>query len=550
VPGQRPITGIVRRAALVDDVPASVARIAWAASGVAFALFLVALPRVPIPWGDEIWMASASYSIAHGGGGVPGALPPGPWYASFTHVYGPVFFYLSAIFVRLFGLSATSARLACVIGAGLLVISSALLVRAAGGSMRWGALACAVMTLTPEVGTIATNGRMDALAIGLEIAGMAALTAAVGQDHRQSRLYGAAAGALWLLAVLTSPRALPLLGGLAMGGVWLAIDRRSRWPAVMAEMCAAAVFLAGGLLWLHHMGVTPVEWARSYLESSRSDAQNILLPGQPRVWGLEARNTITPAVMIVAATGLLMLLWLPGRSGRGATDDSSGPNRSLAPAIIALLVAGVVNVAFIFVVANHVFTSGSYFVLPLFAAVLATTVYVGRRTGHPQIVLLFWLAVATFFGAARVVKYVEVVQTWRYRDPASLRQFVERWVPAGSLVFGYDQYYYYAVQNAGSTFRSWTPTPFPPAAFGRPVGISVEGEPSLALADKRFLLWPINGEPGPVPPSFACATPHVVARFSITDAGPTGVEQLGGFISALHGYPDSMLYRLPEDCHP
>ena len=188
--------------------------------------------------------------------------------------------------------------------------------------------------------------------------------------------------------------------------------------------------------------------------------------------------------------------------------------------------------------------------LPLFAVVFAATVYVGRRSEYPQIVLLFWLAVAALFGAARIVKYVEVVQTWRYRDPASLQQFVERWVPAGSLVFGYDQYYYYAVQNAGSTFRSWTPTPFPPAAFGRPVGISVEGTPSPALADKRFLLWPINGEPGPVPASFECAAPHVVARFSVTDARPTGVEQLGGFISSLHGYPDSALYRLPADCHP
>jgi hypothetical protein len=143
-----------------------------------------------------------------------------------------------------------------------------------------------------------------------------------------------------------------------------------------------------------------------------------------------------------------------------------------------------------------------------------------------------------------------VAQTWRSRDPAPLQQFVERWVPPGSLVFGYDQYYYYAVQNAGSTFRTWTPTPFPPAAFGRPSGIRVEGDPSPALADKRFLLWPVDGLPGPVPPSFACAVPQIVGRFRMSDAGPTGIEHVGGFVPALHGYPDSMLYRLPADCHP
>jgi len=480
-------------------------------------------------------MASAADSIAQGGNGVPTALPPGPWYAPFPYVYGPVFFYLSGIFIRLLGLSATSVRLACVVGAGVLAISSALLVRAAGGSARWSVLACAVMTLTPEVGTIATNGRMDALAIAMEIAGMAAGAAAFGAgDRRSGGSLGAAAGAFWLLAMLTSPRALPLLGGVAVGGVWLLIDRRSRALALTVTISAAAVFLAGGLLWLHHMGVTPVEWALTYLRSSRSDPQNVLLRGQARVWGLDARNTLTPAV-IIAAAGLL-LLWRQ--------------RRSLPPAVIALLVACLVNVGVMFTVANHVFISSSYFVLPLFAVVLTATVIVGRSPGRSRIALSFWLAVAALLGAARVVKYIEVVQTWRDRDPAPLQQFVQRSVPPGSLVFGYDQYYYYAVQHAGSTFRSWTPTPFPPVAFGRPSGISVEGEPSPALADRRFLLWPVKGLPGPVPASFACATPHVVARFSISDAQATGVERIGGFIPALHGYPDTVLYRLPADCHP
>src|SRR5690348_2326371 len=106
------MTATARHAAANGDVPVWVACTSWTIGAAAFALFLIALPRVPIPWGDEIWMASAANSIAHGGSGVPGALPPGPWYASFSHVYGPVFFQLSATFIRLFGLSATTARLA------------------------------------------------------------------------------------------------------------------------------------------------------------------------------------------------------------------------------------------------------------------------------------------------------------------------------------------------------------------------------------------------------------------------------------------------------
>ena len=70
------------------------------------------------------------------------------------------------------------------------------------------------------------------------------------------------------------------------------------------------------------------------------------------------------------------------------------------------------------------------------------------------------------------------------------------------------------------------------------------------MADRRYFVWPVNGLPGAVPASFACAVPHVVARFSESDTAATGVEHLGGFIPSLHGYPDTVLYQLPADCHP
>ena len=44
------------------------------------------------------------------------------------------------------------------------------------------------MTLTPELGTIATNGRMDTLAIAIVIAAMAAVVAAVRADARRAVL--------------------------------------------------------------------------------------------------------------------------------------------------------------------------------------------------------------------------------------------------------------------------------------------------------------------------------------------------------------------------
>lgn len=472
---------------------------------------------------------------------MPSALPPGPWYAPFPHVYGPLFFNLSAVFIDVFGLSAVTVRVVCVLGAALLVAATAWLMRSAGLGPRWAAISGALMTLTPELGTIATNGRMDTLAIAMEIAAMAAFVRAVrSEDRRDGTAWGAAAGGLWLLALLTQVRALPLLAGMGLGGACLLVSRANRQQAFAAGAAAVAVFMVGGWWWTHHLGLTPLEWALTYLRSSRGDAQNLALAGRPRVWGLELRNAMTPLVILAAGAGSAAMLW------RGAPRAAVS---RLLP-LTAVLIATIVNVAFIFAVANNVFTSSSYFVLPLLAAVLAVSVAVGQHSGRPQAIAAFWITVVVVFGAARTMKYVEVWQTWAYRDPAPLHEFVARHVPPGSQVFGYDQYYYYAVEAAGSTFRTWTPTPFPPPAFGRPEGISVEGEPLPAMADRRYFVWPVNGLPGAVPASFACVVPHEVARFSESDTAATGVEHFGGFIAALHGYPDTVLYQLPPDCHP
>ena len=208
---------------------------------------------------------------------------------------------------------------------------------------------------------------MDTLAIAIVIAAMAAVVAAVRADARRAVLaWGAVAGGLWLLAVLTQVRVLPILAGMGAGGVWLLVNRRTREPALLAGACGLTVFVAGGLWWMHQMGVTPAEWALTYLRSSRGDTQNVVLAGQSRVWGFELRNMITLVAIVVAGAGsACMLLW--GRASR------MPDNERIEPALAAVLVAAVVNIAFIFSVANNVFTSSSYFVLPLLAAVLAAT---------------------------------------------------------------------------------------------------------------------------------------------------------------------------------
>src|SRR5204863_3442251 len=111
-------------------------------------------------------------------------------------------------------------------------------------------------------------------------------------------------------------------------------------------------------------------------------------------------------------------------------------------------------------------------------------------------------------------RYVIVAGTWAARSPAAFDAFVARHVPPGSAVVGPDAPFFFSVERAGSRFRSiaarswadwarWVPL-VEPAALGVPRRFQ---EPAPF---KRFLLWPsARGVPG----GYACALPHLVARF-------------------------------------
>ncbi len=86
---------------------------------------------------------------------------------------------------------------------------------------------------------------------------------------------------------------------------------------------------------------------------------------------------------------------------------------------------------------------------------MATAVVVRAEPRVYRPMLAFWLVAALCFAGVRTLKYIEVWQTWELRDPKLMQDFVEQWVPRGSIVFGDDQYYFYAVEDAGSTYRTF-----------------------------------------------------------------------------------------------
>lgn len=89
-------------------------------------------------------------------------------------------------------------------------------------------------------------------------------------------------------------------------------------------------------------------------------------------------------------------------------------------------------------------------ILPLFAVILAVplaTTSAGR--GRMAVV---GLAILCFFAAVRGAKIARGVVTWSGRDPSPLTDFVRSHVPTASVVIGYDEQYFFAVEESGSRY--------------------------------------------------------------------------------------------------
>lgn len=484
-----------------------------------------------------MYLASASYSLAQGNGGHPVVAPPG-WAEPAAGLYGPVYFYATAGAIRTFGLSTAAARMVCVTGAVLMAVSAAGLIVVTGAPVGWAAMLFLLLALSPEVGTIASNGRMDSLAIGLELAGMTCVMATL--HRRQSRfatLYGPAAGVLWSLAVLTTPRTLPFFGGLVLALPLLFADRATWRPALRSMFGILPVVAASVTAWAAALDLTPFGWLRWLWDTVRDDAYNIALPGHARFWALGVVNSITPGVILLtgAAAGGAFLL---SPSFRAAA--------ARAPRCVwYFTAASALNAAFYIVVANYAFGISQYFVLPLLAAMLCLTSHAAGQPRLERALAVVWIVVALAFAGVRVVKDVQIWQTWALRDPVPLERFLRQWVPAGSVVYGYDEYYFFAVERAGSTFQTLNGAPKPAPRHVKGIPRPPQVEPRA----ERFVLWPTALDGLPTSRLLSCAQAHPVAAFE-RPVEQGGVEKLVPFAFTLnaHGYPPTALYQLTDDC--
>ena len=513
--------------------------LAWATGVICLLVSLAIIERAPVPWLDEVYLVSVANTVAQGPSRVERLVPRPEWVDGYEKIYGPVFFHTEAAFIRLFGLSPFSGRVAGWGGGVLLAAATVWLIFIVGGSREFAAMAFALMVLTPEFSVIARNGRMDSMAIGFELAGVASLLAALG-GPRRAIPWGVVAGACWALAVLTTPRTLPFLAGLVVAAPILMADRATRAGFLQAIGCLFGVVLAGVYLWADHLEITVIGWFWWLWDCVKDDVYNVALPGHQRFWALGAMTAVTPSAVVLGSVAIAFI----ALRLRPTLDTVRSPRRRR---FWYLFFATSFNTVFYLVVANYAFGISQYFILPMLVVVMMATA--AGLEAEPRLyrpVLAFWLVTALGLGGIRVLKYIEVWQTWALRDPKLMQQFVETWVPRQSIVFGDDQYYFYAVENAGSVYRTFNVLN---SGLGQLKSESPRRQTVLPRVENSFLLWPVGDQNAPFPAWFNCAKANIVATYEAT-AEPIGIERLlpFAFLPYLHGYPATILYRVPPGC--
>lgn len=511
--------------------------IRWVVTAVAALALLglvVTLGRVPLLRNDSQLYAAIARSRQLVGNGVPSTLWSAPSPVDHIPFYGPVYFDLQATAFRLFGVSASSARLLSLLGALMVCAGGAILANTLSHSRDRGLWAFTLLLLTPEIGTMATRGDMEAIAVGFEVMALAIFVAGLTRDARADG-HGALAGGALSLAALTTPRTFPFIFAFVVSGIWLYLIS-GRTPEARRQFIVAMLVLSASFcawtVWSHG---SPFRWVRfMWVILTHEDTDVALVPTAIRWWQFSWSLAITPLFAVAAA------LVAASRMARHR-DEVGHASHAIAFALLVAAVAGVLT----FCGMNLTFLWGGYFALPLLAVVLALP-YRELQVRRVVLALGVALLLAGDVGAA-APKYARAAASWSAHDPRPIDQLVRTHVPPGSGVIGPDWLYFFAVEGSGARYISayqesvadwtrWMPIAAPSAARARRQFPATPASP-------RFLIW-ADGEQ--VPDRYLCALDHAIADYH---PPADHLDRLGRFGETWdRGFPVTTLYQLPVGC--
>lgn len=523
-------------------------RAAWGLGVILLITAAVTATRSPLVWRDEMSFAPMAYSLLHDGSGLPTVLAEDPRRpAASLLFYGPLFFWISAASFKIFGFSVASFRLVAWVFGVLLALTAAFLVRTLGGSRNWIAATWLLVILTPEFGSNITNGRMDTLAIWLQLLGLACLarsyqtifeTSDATKIAKASWAWAFGAGLAWAGAALTTPRSLPFFACLSVAALaWLVLQ-----PST-GQQFIKRFSLAGGLtalsvgVWLATQGETFLSWLAHLNAIGRDNRKYALIGGFTQ---------IRPTVLWVLTPMLAVVLLAIGSRGRALGRRETWRKIPLVAWLGASLAA---NALFTFILTARPESYPLYWGLPLLVATLAIlAAFPATPTFAPasqptqptwtaRAVPFMLVLAACLYGALRAGKMAEVAATWRTRDPQTIEDFARQNISASARVIGPLDYYFYAVTKANATYLFHEPL------YDRLMP-AFENEPNPLYPAARarqytgnFLLWPSDK---PLPNSCGCTEKDRIAHYE-PPANPVWLRRLA---TGKTGYPAADLYRI------
>jgi hypothetical protein len=405
-------------------------------------------------------------------------------------LYGPVSFEISAVLIRLFGLSLAAWRLVCFFGVILTIAVSTALVRRAGGDA-WGQLL--TILLLSLIGSIATSqpGRFDFVSSGMFMTALF-LLAPVFRSGSQGLLWRTPlAGTCVGVALGSTPRILTLvlasvIGVLAVVAVSRQIGRKILLTVFSAGVVALLIHSALLLPWGHNT----FSWYAFVRHAAAQDAINASPLTGRGAWGFDLRllhyNKFFAAIWVLIV--LLGALGVLSRSKRESSDE-------YLPIRLFLTVIAFANFALMLILLAHSVSQVAFW-LPL--TVTASMSWFEweclRATQWRKLSIALMSACVVLSSIRETQETGSLLLSWRPQTTENLTGFLKQTLPLGAVVLGPVGGYFYPVTLAGFTYL-YPYEQTTPGLYSGPNAISEETIDEEICAHKTFILWP---EPDPV----------------------------------------------------
>jgi hypothetical protein len=493
-------------------------------------------------WEDEIFAVSTGWSMARSHPPTLSVLAQYPRTGSPIKFYGPVSFEAEASLIRLFGLSLTVWRMACLAGVALSIWAAMRLVNAAGGDKWAGLITGLIVALSGSLAPF--PGRWDAVTSGLFLTGLLFFLRGVEHDGK-ALLWRAAAGGVFIgVSLASSPRALTLVSAAVVASVLVVLCfRRVSKRFLLGALCMFSVAALTQTFLLSPWGENSVSWYLYLKGATRADTINATpLVGQGN-WNPDLHHHKTLAVLL----SILLLIF----TYQVISQWVARAYPTKLPLKLFLTFFAVSNLFLMLLLLANSLGQSPFWLPP---ALAAFTCWIDwsfprdRKLGVVTITLVGICVLLLVF--QQVEQSASVILTWNRRSTGDLKAFVDTTVPKGATVYGPTGGYFYPVELSGRQYL-YTHEQTTPGLYSvgrKPMGDKLDAEicsrPTYAIWPKPDGVYPLEGEP--MPAALRDRLANKVGEFHQPPLASWKERVLGRFgeISGKYGFPDAVVYSL------